>query len=461
MKRAVILLAVIIFALNVKGQTKYSLHKMNIEFNSKKTYSSVNHARLNRIYPKQLSAKISSLDSAIYWGYDTTTNVWEPYSKTLDYSFNANNNLIGDSIQCWFGLQQRNFWQTCAQEAYTFDTNNNLLSYKAYDWNGVSFNISSAQTYTYNTNNDSTDYILQYWENNTLTNRYHANYSYDVNHHLVKKLEQNWDTANHAWVNQDSITYTYTGNNLTYSQYQTLLPASSTAASYKDTNFTYNAKNQLTSYTSIGWDSNSSNWQPFLKEILTYDANNNLTSDVYQSYDIPYWFGTWVSYAQDLYTYDANNNLVEYLTQEWNGSAWVTQVKSIYTYDANNNILSEVDQSYKTNGSTSGLYGTRYYYKNDVTVKNNNNDVNIYPNPSAGMFFIESTNLLNNYTVYDVTGRLVLNQVIQEQPPAFNPFVDVNINSTVIDLSSLSTGIYNINIKSNEGVVNKRVVIVR
>jgi heme-binding NEAT domain protein len=49
--------------------------------------------------------------------------------------------------------------------------------------------------------------------------------------------------------------------------------------------------------------------------------------------------------------------------------------------------------------------------------------------------------------VYDVNGKLVLSQTIN--------------GKTTIDASSLKEGVYNISIISNEGMANKRVVIVR
>jgi hypothetical protein len=49
--------------------------------------------------------------------------------------------------------------------------------------------------------------------------------------------------------------------------------------------------------------------------------------------------------------------------------------------------------------------------------------------------------------MYDVNGKLVLSQTIN--------------GKTSIDASNLNEGVYNINIISNEGVVNKRMVIVR
>ncbi len=75
--------------------------------------------------------------------------------------------------------------------------------------------------------------------------------------------------------------------------------------------------------------------------------------------------------------------------------------------------------------------------------------VKIYPNPNNGSFVIEPQNTLYNVlcTVYDVNGKLVLSQTIN--------------GKTTIDASPLNEGVYNISIISNEGVVNKRLVIVK
>ncbi len=78
----------------------------------------------------------------------------------------------------------------------------------------------------------------------------------------------------------------------------------------------------------------------------------------------------------------------------------------------------------------------------------NKNEVNIYPNPNNGSFVIEPNSATKQtMQVYDVTGKLVLSQTIS--------------GKTSIDSSSLNEGVYNISLQSAEGVVNKRVVIVR
>ena len=81
-----------------------------------------------------------------------------------------------------------------------------------------------------------------------------------------------------------------------------------------------------------------------------------------------------------------------------------------------------------------------------------NNLINIYPNPSNGLFNL-SISLFDNrrkwgIEVYNLIGECVHSQIATS-------------SNCQIDLSSLSNGIYNINITSAEGQVNKRLVIVR
>ena len=81
-------------------------------------------------------------------------------------------------------------------------------------------------------------------------------------------------------------------------------------------------------------------------------------------------------------------------------------------------------------------------------IKSSNVQLNIYPNPSTGSFTIETnSDSKQTLTMYDVTGKIILSQTIN--------------GKTIIDASSLNEGIYNISIIRNEGVVNKKMVIIR
>lgn len=105
------------------------------------------------------------------------------------------------------------------------------------------------------------------------------------------------------------------------------------------------------------------------------------------------------------------------------------------------------DSIYRMNNSTTvqvnvinGVYG--------INKVSSNQQILVYPNPNNGSFVIE-TNTLTKQTLqlFDVNGKLVLSQSIN--------------GKTTIDASNLADGVYNLSITNNDGVINKKLVIVR
>lgn len=72
----------------------------------------------------------------------------------------------------------------------------------------------------------------------------------------------------------------------------------------------------------------------------------------------------------------------------------------------------------------------------------------LYPNPSNGSFTIELTSKeKQTMQMFDITGNMVLNRIIEN-------------GKATIDASHLAAGIYNISIKGNGDVANKKMVII-
>ena len=73
----------------------------------------------------------------------------------------------------------------------------------------------------------------------------------------------------------------------------------------------------------------------------------------------------------------------------------------------------------------------------------------VYPNPSHGVFIIDlSSKEKQNLQLFDMTGNVVLSQAIEN-------------GKANIDASHLAAGIYNISIKGDSGIANKKLVIVK
>jgi hypothetical protein len=87
-----------------------------------------------------------------------------------------------------------------------------------------------------------------------------------------------------------------------------------------------------------------------------------------------------------------------------------------------------------------GLFNNINQYNND---SKNENNLLIYPNPTSNYINIYSEKKIKKYTISDITGNKINN---------------LEIYNNQIDVSTLSTGMYFIEIETDEGVAVKRFV---
>ncbi len=132
-------------------------------------------------------------------------------------------------------------------------------------------------------------------------------------------------------------------------------------------------------------------------------------------------------------------------TYTWSNNATTNTVAIIPTISTTYTVMG-TDGNGCTNNDTLSII-----VENCITGINNvanQNNINIYPNPNNGTFVIEPSNSTKQtMQMFDVNGKMLLSQPITDK--------------TSIDASNLNEGVYNISLQSNEGVVNKRLVIVR
>lgn len=138
----------------------------------------------------------------------------------------------------------------------------------------------------------------------TLTNRQTT--TYDANYRITESLTQNYDAGLSVWVNQSKETIGYDAQgNMTSHEY-----------------FSYNVGSGT-------WGLNSGNLYA-----NTYDGQNQLLGRTTQSYDFV--SATYVNdYREINYTYNPFGNPLFWNEEEWDGSQWVPTANYYYTYDAN------------------------------------------------------------------------------------------------------------------------------
>jgi uncharacterized repeat protein (TIGR03803 family) len=101
------------------------------------------------------------------------------------------------------------------------------------------------------------------------------------------------------------------------------------------------------------------------------------------------------------------------------------------------------------NGCTDSICKNVYEPTGGINKYENSLDLNIYPNPAKDILNVE-LEMLNGKAelkLYDVNGKQVLWQTIN--------------GKTIVDVSSLANGVYNISVSNSEGVANKKLIIVK
>jgi len=74
--------------------------------------------------------------------------------------------------------------------------------------------------------------------------------------------------------------------------------------------------------------------------------------------------------------------------------------------------------------------------------------LSLFPNPATSVITVESSAVINEVKVFDITGRMVMQQ-------------KVDASSTVMDISTLRTGMYIMQVHTTEGVEGRRFHVAR
>ncbi|MEO8147676.1 MAG: T9SS type A sorting domain-containing protein [Bacteroidia bacterium] len=168
---------------------------------------------------------------------------------------------------------------------------------------------------------------------------------YNINHFDSVNIGSIWN--GNSWDNSYMSLSAYdANNNVTSFIFQTWINGNAWENASHDLN-TYDANNNKTITVSQEW--NGANWEDAYQYLNTFNANNQVTTRLSQI-----WIGIWENTSQSTYTYDINNYLVNVFIQSWNGSGWDTTSQMLNSYDANNNVISVVHQNWNGTGWNNG-----------------------------------------------------------------------------------------------------------
>ena len=185
-------------------------------------------------------------------------------------------------------------------------------------------------------------------------------------------------------------------------------------------------------------------WLDDSRSTYTYDANNNIISQIFQ-----YWQNNvWLNNSRYLFNYNSNNIVTEEIDQKWNliAGIWNNYYRISGGYDANDYLYYTTFQRFDL---TSGMIlqgDSDYIYYHTVTVGipvfSTEHSLLLYPNPAVNFIHLNPVNLTKGeLKIVNCNGQVVYVESLQ---------LITKESELKINISTFPKGIYFIQLVGDE-----------
>lgn len=330
----------------------------------------------------------------------------------LVFDYNSNGELIREEVQEWLD----NKWYVTYGIAREYDlSKTDTITIIDSMWNGNNYDAEQKiiEIYVPGTKDYSelTFFMKDIGSNDWLAT-FRQFYTYDSDARLINVTKQNW--LGTEWINfMNLVDYHY------------------------DT-----VQNRIYSYTTQNWNMASQQWVDYAKDSFEYYDYKGLVNTSY--YFTP---SGLIPSTRSIYLNDSLMNQIvsKYETWDVQKNQWDAMMhnETVYTYDTDSVILSKVDLSLVGDNNIDSMFKEVYFYGlasglNDTKTF----DYVLYPNPAKDNLNIKLSNVSNTEKV-----ELVLKSISGQTMIKRN----FNSNNITLDVSSLSTGLYLLQINTESG----------
>lgn len=175
-------------------------------------------------------------------------------------------------------------------------------------------------------------------------------YEYDFSGNVLEKLTQIDATGTGNWTDQELVSYSYEGGELSEVIYQNW----DGNGWVNKTKEVYNYSGDVT--TVLYWDWNGSTWSS--DELYTYTRSDGAIELLIQYMQ----GGAWQNDEKDTYMLDFGENILEILVEDWEGTGWVKDRRTTYNYEGNV-FTSKLIEGWN-GASWESTYRSNYVYAN-------------------------------------------------------------------------------------------------
>lgn len=440
---------------------KYQILKTLTKRNTNKNHPHYDLKSNREDFLKTSQEDKKTLDSIIYQEFDINMSQLMRYFK-IEFAYDANENV---KTMVLFQWDNSNWSLPITKIEYTYDSNGNLINETTFLFVGVDVWIENIKYEYIYENNILMMTAAFYSDGIQWVNDWKDEYTY-VNGNMILEIGSYWDTFTSQWYEYAKYEYSYMDNNLT--EEISYVCNTYPCQWVENEKWVFNYDGVLIQEILSEW--NGMQWVN--KEKYDYTRTFQLIIEVGSIWDTN--TSMWVNDYRDEYSTDANLNLTVVIYKIWvtNLGEWVINFKDEYIYDYNywrddlivpfellfdldeaelpffNNMLIGYNGYEYVNDSYSDFDQMRFYYSNYNNSLNTEDEIlagsiNIYPNPVSDVLTINSEIPLTNVEIFSVLGEKVK---------------EMNSDFKSLSMDNLSTGIYHVRIRSENGVTNRKIV---
>jgi hypothetical protein len=243
-------------------------------------------------------------------------------------------------------------------------------------------------------------------------------YAYDGSGDVILSSHYHWNSDSSLWHNEFDVQFIYDDNRKLTQKLTTFHePFQEYLTAKKKTEYTYDPDGKLTQLINYTLFKDNTEWSGSTKEESIYDASGNKTQRIVTSWNNI----EWENYMTFDYSYDINGNKIEETDHWWNfnNQVWVTKYHINWYYSEK---------------SVNGLPGNR-----DL-------EILVYPNPATDQITIDTGDLRSaTLELFDISGKHLISQTLSGRQ--------------LISVSHLQKGVYLYSIKSDQRVLQGKIII--
>ena len=391
--------------------------------------------------------------SSYYW--ESANSTWR--GDKSEFNYDIYDNQISEIKYSW--NVYTNAWQQFFKSEFSFDNNGNQTMNSYYNWDNYNsfWKGTMKDSMVYNQNEMQTMQLFYNWDdiNSTWREENKNEMQYDQYDNYILYIQFDWNIANNDWDTTDITTYT--------NQYDANTKLIEVVEVFNNNNslkMTYEYTGTQETITYYSWDTTGGGaWVESLQEVYDYDNKGNQTMWAHYQWDGAN--GMWVGNYKMESWYAGNGEVIKFIYyNKWEpGDTWTASHQNVKTLDESYSIhdlvipelnivhssifiYSYPNTAYKIDKDESFGWNTAsnsfvlsssytYYYSEKNTaiidVLPETGEIKVYPNPVQHTLYIESPETVEQVSIYDISGRVLLQIIYPEQS---------------VDISHLVNGLY-------------------